>query len=108
MNFIQPFLNHIVSILCDHNPDLFSYIINWISFLIQKFGSKTETALIIIGEQGTGKTKFLLTLSLSYLECMQYKMMNNIRNIIGRINRSIENKILIVGMNFKVLATQTP
>jgi hypothetical protein len=39
-------------------PDPSSYIINWISFFIQKPGSKIETALNIIGEQVPDTNKF--------------------------------------------------
>jgi hypothetical protein len=47
-----------LNIICDHNLDLYSYLISRISLLIQKSGRKTETTLVIIGEQGTGKNKF--------------------------------------------------
>jgi hypothetical protein len=50
MNLIQPFLDHIQNIIWDSDLDLYSYIVDIISFRIQKHGSKTETALIIIGE----------------------------------------------------------
>jgi hypothetical protein len=67
-----------------------------IAFIIQKPGSKTETALVIIDEQGTGMNKFFTDVisKLFGLYCISNE--NNIRNIIGRFNSSIENKILIV------------
>jgi hypothetical protein len=55
---IKPFLDYVCNIISDHNNDLYNYILNWISFLLQNPGSKTETALIIMGKQGTGKNKF--------------------------------------------------
>jgi hypothetical protein len=45
---IQPFLNHIFSIISDHINDLYNYILNWISYLLQNPGSKTETAFITL------------------------------------------------------------
>jgi hypothetical protein len=54
----KPFLDHVWNIISDHNNDLYNYILNWISYLLQNPGSKTEIAFIIIGEQGTGKNKF--------------------------------------------------
>jgi hypothetical protein len=52
MNIIQTFLDHIMNIIWGHDIDIYFYFINWISCLIQKNGSNTETALIIIREQG--------------------------------------------------------
>jgi hypothetical protein len=49
MKLIQPFLDHVFNIISDHNNDLYNYILNWISYLLQNSGSKTETAFIIIG-----------------------------------------------------------
>jgi phage/plasmid-associated DNA primase len=47
-----------LNIISDHNNELNDHIINWISYLLQNPGSKTETAFFIIGEQGTGKHQF--------------------------------------------------
>jgi hypothetical protein len=63
---IKPFLDHIFNIIFDHNNDLYNYILNWISYLLLHPGSKTETAFIVIGEQGTGTNKFF-TYALSKL-----------------------------------------
>jgi hypothetical protein len=48
--FISPFLNHIFEVIYDKNNELYIDVISCISYLIQNPGSKTETALIIIGE----------------------------------------------------------
>jgi hypothetical protein len=55
---IKPILNLIFEVICEKNNDLYIYVISLISYLIQNPGSKTESALIIIGEQGTGKNTF--------------------------------------------------
>jgi putative DNA primase/helicase len=96
MNVIQPFLDHILNIICDHELDLYTYILNWITHLIQKPGSKTEKALVIIGEQGTGKSKFFTDIISKLFGRYCISNENNISNIISRLNSSIENKILIV------------
>jgi phage/plasmid-associated DNA primase len=60
IKLIQPFLDHVYNIISDRNNDLYNYILNWIYYLLQNPGSKTETAFLIIGEQGTGKNKFFI------------------------------------------------
>jgi hypothetical protein len=93
---ISPFLNHIFEVICDKNNEPYIYLISWISFLIQNPGRKTETALIIIGEQGTGKNKFFPDVISKLFGRYCISNENNINNIIGRFNSIIENKILII------------
>jgi hypothetical protein len=95
-NLISPFLDHVFNVICDKNNDLFNYIISWISYLIQNPSYKTETALILIGEQGTGKNKFFTDVLSKLFGRYAIPNKNNINNIIGRFNSSIENKILVV------------
>jgi hypothetical protein len=68
MNVIQPFLHHILNIICDHDLYLYSYIINWVSFLIRKYENKPETVLVIIGELAIGKNKFFTDVILSKMK----------------------------------------
>ncbi|GMO20432.1 MAG: hypothetical protein Ta2E_11650 [Mycoplasmoidaceae bacterium] len=58
---VNPFLEHVRHVICSYNISLIKFVISWISFLIQKPGSKTEIALILIGEQSTGKNMLTLT-----------------------------------------------
>jgi phage/plasmid-associated DNA primase len=55
-----------------------------------------ETALIIIGEQGTGKNKFFTNVISKSFGRYCISNENNISNIIDRFNSIIENKILII------------
>jgi hypothetical protein len=57
-DIIKPFLDHVFNFISDSNNELYDYILNWISYLLQNPGSKTETEFIIIGEQGTSKNKY--------------------------------------------------
>jgi hypothetical protein len=72
--------------------DLYSCIINWISFLIQKPGSTTQTTLVIICEQGTDKNKFFTVVISKLFGRYSISNENNINTIIGRFNNSIEVK----------------
>jgi hypothetical protein len=95
-DIIKPFLDHVLNIISDSNNDLYNYIFNWISFLLQNPGSKTETAFIIIGEQGTGKNKFFTDVIAKLFGRYAIANENNINNIIGLFNSSFENKILVI------------
>jgi putative DNA primase/helicase len=85
-----------LNIKSDNNNESYEYIRNWISYLLQNPSSKTETAFIIIGEQGTGKTKFFTDVISNLFSIYSIANENNINNIIGRFNSSFENKILVI------------
>ncbi|GMO19849.1 MAG: hypothetical protein Ta2E_10920 [Mycoplasmoidaceae bacterium] len=93
---INPFLEHAHHVICDDNISLFNYAISSISFLIQKPGSKTDTAFKLIGEQSTSKNKFFTDVISNLIRSYAIANENNIKNIIGIFNSSLENKILVV------------
>ena len=62
MELIQPFLTHIEQVICNKRHEIYEYVINWISFIVQKVGQKTKTSIIITGIQGTGKNTFTDTI----------------------------------------------
>ncbi|GMO12468.1 MAG: hypothetical protein Ta2E_00450 [Mycoplasmoidaceae bacterium] len=92
----ESFFSHIRDVICDKNLDLYLYIISWIPYLIQNHGANTEIALVIIGEQERGKNKFFTDVVSKLFGRYVISNENNINNIIGRFNSSIENKMLIV------------
>ncbi|GMO12769.1 MAG: hypothetical protein Ta2E_01400 [Mycoplasmoidaceae bacterium] len=51
IDIIQPFLSHIRDIICGKNLDYYSYIISWISYLIQNPRAKNEPSIVIIRDQ---------------------------------------------------------
>jgi hypothetical protein len=61
-----------------------------------KSWEKTETAIILIGDQGTGKNKFFTNVISKLFGRYAIQNENNINNIIGRFNSNIENKILVI------------
>jgi hypothetical protein len=69
--------------------------VNWASYLIQKSGSKIETAFIIIEEQETDNNKLFIDAISKLFGRYAISNENNISDIIDRFNSSIDNKILI-------------
>jgi hypothetical protein len=44
--------------LCESDPDLVRWVTSWLAYPLQHLGAKMQTALIVQGAQGTGKSKF--------------------------------------------------
>ena len=60
---IDDYLRLIREGISDNNQELNEYIIKWIANIIQNPGIKNEVGLMLIGNQGTGKTVFTRTLN---------------------------------------------
>lgn len=55
---VQFFLDHMKRMICNNNDELYTYLLFWIASLVQHPEKKNGTALIIVGEPGTGKNSF--------------------------------------------------
>jgi hypothetical protein len=55
MELIKPFLNHVREIICDGNDELYDYITRYCAKIIRNHDCKLETALVILGDERTGK-----------------------------------------------------
>ena len=75
--------------------EIYNYILNWISFIMQNPDYRTGTAIIIKGLQGTGKGTFTNVLS-ELLSGYSEKNVTELSEITGKNNSVIENKKLII------------
>ena len=92
---IQPWLNHIAENICDDDPDVYRYMINWIAFIVQKPGVKTTVAPMIIGDHGTGKGDFFLDILGKLFGRYALPNVTKIEDITGRFNGILENMVFI-------------
>ena len=95
MSNIKMFLDLILEVICDHEKQIYEYVINWISFIVQNPGIKTEVALVLKGLQGIGKNRFTDVLS-EMLSGYSAKNITDISELTGQFNSIVEGKILIV------------
>ena len=95
INKICLFLSHIRNIIANGDDTLYKYILSWIAFIIQNPGKKTNTCLIILGEEGTGKTMFTTVICKLF---GNYALPNiaSIDDVVGQFNSVTENKMLVV------------
>jgi hypothetical protein len=55
MTLIKPLLNHIMEVFANNNMDHYRYILSWFAYPIRHL-TKTQKCLVLVGEQGTGKS----------------------------------------------------
>lgn len=95
-DIIQPFLDHVLEVICDNNQEIYKYVLIWIASILQKPNFKTEIAIVILGNQGVGKNTFFTNIICKLMARYANKNVTNIENIVGKFNATLENKKLLV------------
>ena len=92
---IQPFLDHIYKVIANENSEVYKYILVWIASILQKPDFKPETAIVILGNQGTGKNIFTNVIC-KLMARYAHENITNIESVVGKFNAVLENKKLII------------
>lgn len=77
------------------DENMYEYLLNYVAHLIQKPSYLPEVALVIMGEQGTGKTQFWENLGNKILGNRYLLQTSNSDDIVGRFNIN-NNKLLVI------------
>lgn len=56
----EKYLSHVLNNICDGKGDVFEYVLNWMANTVQNLDRPGGVAIVLRGEQGTGKGKFAL------------------------------------------------
>ena len=92
---INPFLNLIYEVICVSDNEIYEYVLNWISNMIQNPGVKNETALVLKGLQGIGKNTFTDVIC-EILAGYSENNVTEMNELTGNFNSVVEDKMLIV------------
>jgi hypothetical protein len=52
---LRPFMEHVMHVWCRGEANLYDYVLNWMAWCFQKPDKKTEVAIAIRGDKGSGK-----------------------------------------------------
>jgi hypothetical protein len=93
---------------CDKDDTVFKYVICWLAHLIQKPFVKMNKCLVLMGQEGTGKS-CIVSLLRDIIGEQWYLHPTNLEDIFGSFNYKLRNKTLIfadeVGVDRKSEAT---
>ena len=92
---IEPFLQHIKEVIANNNEEVYRYILVWIASILQKPNFKAGTALVILGNQGTGKNVFTNVIC-KLMARYANENVTSIESVVGKFNAVLENKKLLV------------
>ncbi len=94
-SWIQPYLTHIREVIANGNEEVYEYILDWISSIVKMPTFKTCIAIVLTGEQGTGKGLFTDVIS-RLLGCYAWGNAERARDVVGKNNGNLEHKKLVV------------
>jgi hypothetical protein len=88
---IEVILDHLREIQCNGDTDIYNYLIKWLAYIIQK-PAKPNTAILMIGNHGVGKTIFWEFFIRSIIGNRNTYVCSTLDEITSRFNSHIANK----------------
>jgi hypothetical protein len=93
------FLAHVRHNVCSGDEDVFVYVMKWLARAVQQLDEPGLTALVLRGEQGTGKTFFADTVG--HLFGQHYVPIADAEHLVGRFNSHLRDcKVLFADEAF--------
>ena len=87
--------DHLLRIICGGNQDLYNWVFNWCAALVQYPGRHAFAALVLRGEEGTGKGHFAHLMLGALFHKQQYLHIIGSETLTGRFNEHLSGKVLV-------------
>lgn len=85
--------SHIRDVICAGNETLYRFVRKWLAHMMQKPTKLPETALVLRGEQGTGKGRFVKWIG--ELVAPHFIAVHQAEHLLGKFNGHQANKLLV-------------
>jgi Family of unknown function (DUF5906) len=92
-DMIMPLIRDVI---CAGKEDAYTWVTNCIAQLFQEPGSKTDMALVLLGEEGCGKTRLTVLLTLMLSQRMAFQTSQLKTDVCGRFANVSSNRLLLV------------
>ena len=92
---IQPFLDHLLNIVCGNDKKCYEYFLDWMSFILQNPDGKTGVVPVLIGSPGSGKN-ITTDVFCNLLGIYANSNIANMSDVVGNFNSIIEGIKLAV------------
>jgi hypothetical protein len=86
-------LDFLLLIICNNNPEIYDYLIKYLSHMIQNPDEKPGIAIVLLGRQGTGKGMFFRLLQAIWTTTAL--QVSNVQNVIGQFNAILEHTYVV-------------
>ena len=92
---VEPFLEHLRVNLCDNNEVYFEYLVNWMARAVQFPDRPGETAIVLRGDQGTGKSFFAK--EFGALFGRHFLTVSDPKHLVGSFNAHLRDCVVLFG-----------
>lgn len=92
---VQPFLDYVYTVLADHDPNAYEWILSWVADIFKYPHDKCGTALVLVGLPGSGKSFLganIIRPIVGYNHSMQ---VNHISQLTQQFNADSSGKLFI-------------
>jgi len=87
-------LNHIREIICSEDLVLYEWVVDWLAYMFQNIGGRrSDTAIALLGGQGTGKSFFINTIG--KLLGRHFKQISQQLQLTGNFNLHLKDALLV-------------
>ena len=87
------FRNHIRDIICGGNREHFYWVLAWMANIVQRKIRKPGKVIVLVGENGTGKSTFARLFGNLFGE--HYTAISDKKRVVGNFNGSLQGKLLV-------------
>jgi hypothetical protein len=93
-NYHEPYLDLVKNVICSGVEEHYDYLIKWMARVVQYPATQSETAVVMTGVRGTGKTSFC-----GYFRDLfgpHGESVDNMDHLLGRFNSHLADKLVVV------------
>lgn len=91
----QPFLDHLFKNLCSGNEEYYKYMLGWMATCVQKPDSPGQTAIVLRGKRGTGKSFFVKRFG--NLMGRHFLQVADSKHLVGSFNAHLRDCLVLFG-----------
>jgi hypothetical protein len=89
------YLDHIFQNICKENEEHYDYLIGWMARAVQTPDSPGQTAVVLLGRQGTGKSFFVNTFGSLFGK--HYMQVSDPKHLVGSFNAHLRDCVVLFG-----------
>jgi hypothetical protein len=91
----EPYLRHVHDNVCDRNDEYYSYLLGWMARTVQKPNSPGETAVVLRGKSGTGKSFFAKQFGSIWGK--HFLQVSDAKHLVGSFNAHLRDCVILFG-----------
>ena len=92
---VKPFLDYFVNCVCDNDPEKYEWGVSWCADIFKYPAEKCGTALVLVGQEGAGKTILGEQVIGKIIGDRHYAVSSSIENVTRNFNAAYGEKLLI-------------